>query len=70
MALTSTRPVDLTTQPLVDADHVAAMLSVKRKRIYELAARPHDPLPSVRIGGARRFVVAHVEEWVGRQAMA
>ena len=62
------RPVDLSTQPLVDADQVAAVLCVKRKRIYELARRPRDPLPCVRIGGAVRFVLAHVEEWVAAQA--
>ncbi len=61
------RPVDL-SQPLVDADHVAALLSVKRKRVYELARRPVDPLPSVHIGGAVRFVLAQVEDWVAAQA--
>ncbi len=60
------RPVDL-SKPLVDADHVAAVLCVKRKRVYELARRPNDPLPCVRIGGAVRFVVAQVEEWVADQ---
>ncbi len=62
------RPVDLSSQPLVDADHVAAVLCVKRKRVYELARRTRDPLPCVRIGGAVRFVVAQVEEWVAAQA--
>lgn len=56
------------TQPLVDADHVARLLCVKRKRVYELARRPIDPLPCVRIGGAVRFVLPHVEEWVAGQA--
>jgi excisionase family DNA binding protein len=58
--------VDL-SMPLVDADVIAAMLCVKRKRIYELARRPDDPLPSVRIGRAVRFVRAQVEEWVAHQ---
>lgn len=58
--------VDLTA-PLIDADCVAALLCVKRKRVYELARRPDDPLPSVRIGGAVRFVRAQVEEWVAAQ---
>ena len=58
--------VDL-SQPLVDADVIAALLCVKRKRIYELARRPDDPLPSVRIGRAVRFVRAQVEQWVGQQ---
>jgi hypothetical protein len=49
--------VDL-SQPLVDADAIAGLLCVKRKRIYELARRPDDPLPSVRIGRAVRFVRA------------
>jgi len=63
------RPVDLSEHPLVDADDIAAVLCVKRKRVYELARRHHDPLPSVRIGGAVRFVVAQVEEWVAAQSV-
>ena len=62
------RSVDLSTGPLVDADHVAAVLCVKRKRVYELARRHRDPLPCVRIGGAVRFVLAQVEEWVAAQS--
>lgn len=64
------QPVDLSEHPLVDADHIAAVLCVKRKRVYELARRHRDPLPSVRIGGAVRFVVAQVEEWVAGQTSA
>jgi excisionase family DNA binding protein len=62
-------PIDLSEHPLVDADHIAAVLCVKRKRVYELARRHRDPLPSVRIGGAVRFVVAQVEEWVAAQSV-
>jgi predicted DNA-binding transcriptional regulator AlpA len=58
--------VDL-SQPLLDADVIAGLLCVKRKRIYELARRPDDPLPSVRIGRAVRFVLTQVEEWVAHQ---
>jgi excisionase family DNA binding protein len=58
--------VDLSL-PLVDADCIAELLCVKRKRIYELARRPDDPLPSVRIGRAVRFVRQQVEEWVAGQ---
>lgn len=61
------RTVDLHAHPLVNAEYVAGVLGVKTKRVYELARRPHDPLPSVRIGGAVRFVVAQVEEWVAAQ---
>jgi excisionase family DNA binding protein len=63
----TTGRVDLSL-PLVDADCIAKLLCVKRKRIYELARRPDDPLPSVRIGRAVRFVRAQVEEWVAGQA--
>lgn len=63
----STPRVDLTL-PLVDADYIAELLCVKRKRIYELARRPDDPLPSVRIGRAVRFARQQVEEWVAGQA--
>lgn len=59
--------IDL-SDPLIDADSVAELLCVKRKRIYELARRPDDPLPSVRIGRAVRFVRRRVEEWVAGQA--
>jgi excisionase family DNA binding protein len=62
----TTARVDLSL-PLVDADCIAELLCVKRKRIYELARRPDDPLPSVRIGRAVRFVRAQVEEWVAGQ---
>lgn len=61
--------VDL-SHPLVTADDVAAVLNVKRKRVYELTRRQSDPLPSVRIGGAVRFVVSQVEEWVAAQGVA
>lgn len=68
LAVPETRDrVDL-TDPLVDADSIAELLCVKRKRIYELARRPDDPLPSVRIGRAVRFVRRRVEEWVAGQA--
>jgi predicted DNA-binding transcriptional regulator AlpA len=60
--------VDL-SQPLVDADVIAGLLCVKRKRIYELARRPDDPLPSVRIGRAVRFVRAQVEAWAANQTL-
>ena len=59
---------NLIAQPLVDAEHVARMLSVKRARVYELTRRAADPLPCVRIGGALRFVVSDVAEWVTAQA--
>lgn len=65
-----TAPIHLSDQPLVNADHVATLLDVKRKRVYELARRPDDPLPCVRIGGAVRFALPQVEEWVEGQAPA
>lgn len=68
-ALAPNEPVAL-DQPIVDAEHVARLLSVKRKRAYELARRPNDPLPSVRIGGAMRFAVPQVEEWITGQPCA
>jgi excisionase family DNA binding protein len=62
------KPVDLSGGGLLDADDVAHLLKVKRGRVYELARRLNDPLPSVRIGRARRFELAAIEEWLGRQA--
>ena len=60
-------PPDLASQPLVDAEHVAELLAVQRRRVYELARRSQDPLPALRIGGALRFALADVEAWVARQ---
>lgn len=58
------------SEPLVDVDVIAEKLNVKRKRVYELARRPRDPLPSVKIGGSVRFVIRHVEEWLTDQVSA
>lgn len=56
------------SQPLVNADVLAEKLCIRRKQVYELARRPRDPLPSIRIGGAVRFFLPHVEEWVAAQS--
>jgi excisionase family DNA binding protein len=55
--------VDL-SQPLLNADDVAALLSVPRSSVYEYARRLCDPLPSVSIGRHRRFIREDIEEWL------
>ena len=62
------RRVNLSAGGLLDADELAELLKVKRGRVYELARRLHDPLPSVRLGRSRRFELGAIEEWLGRQA--
>ena len=59
-------PVSL-SQPLVNADVIAEKLCIRRKQVYELTRRQRDPLPSIKIGGAVRFSLPHVEEWVAAQ---
>jgi excisionase family DNA binding protein len=59
---------DLSAGPLLDADAVAATLNLRRSAVFELARRLRDPLPSVRVGRARRFETAAVESWLERQA--
>jgi excisionase family DNA binding protein len=60
------RRVDLAAG-LLDADDVATMLKVKRSTVQNLARRLHDPIPSVKVGRARRFSVPEIEAWVARQ---
>ncbi len=55
--------VDL-SQPLLNADDVAALLAVPRSSVYEYARRLHDPLPSVAIGRHRRFIREDIEAWL------
>jgi predicted DNA-binding transcriptional regulator AlpA len=47
--------VDLSAGALLDADDVAALLSVKRSTVFELSRRRHDPLPRIKVGRAVRF---------------
>lgn len=53
---------------LLTADDVAHALSLKRSTVFELSRREGDPLPSVKLGRAKRFVRGQVEEWLGRQS--
>lgn len=43
---------------------VAERFGVSRKRIYELAAHPDDPIPSYKIGRSIRFDETEVSEWI------
>lgn len=52
---------------LLKAEQVAALLSVSRDAVFDLARRQHDPLPSRKIGRSRRFVRAEVDAWSARQ---
>jgi len=54
---------------LLTADEVAAFLSVKRKRVYELAALSPEKggLPCVRVLGQLRFKPETVREFIDRQ---
>jgi excisionase family DNA binding protein len=58
----------LLATPLMKADEVADLLRVSRDTIFELARRQTDPLPSVKVGRARRFIRARVEAWLVAQA--
>lgn len=49
-------------RPLIDADAVAARLSVDRYRVYELAR--NGQLPCVRLGRSIRFDASAIEEFI------
>jgi excisionase family DNA binding protein len=46
----------------VSPTEAARMLGVSRSTIHGLISR--DELPSLKIGGARKILVAHLEEWI------
>jgi len=56
-----TPPTVATPEPLWDAKDVAAFLKVSRSWVYLHAEA--GTLPSVKVGGLRRFVPAHVRAW-------
>jgi excisionase family DNA binding protein len=59
---------DILTTPLMRAEEVARLLAVKTSTVYELSRRARDPLPSIRIGGSKRFDRQAVALWVAGHA--
>lgn len=55
------------SEPLLTAADLAGMWKLDASTIYRLAMRAKDPLPSVKIGGRRRFDPARVANWLERQ---
>jgi excisionase family DNA binding protein len=49
---------------LLTARQVAAMLQIPVSSVYDYARREHDALPSIRIGGHRRFRRDDVDGWL------
>lgn len=50
---------------IVSAEHLAELLDCSRRHVYKLMAE--DGLPSVKLGGARRFRLADVDAWLRAQ---
>lgn len=63
---TSRRPVDLRASGgLLDAEDVAALLKTSTAHVRELSRRGRrDRLPSLKIGGPRRYILGDVEAWI------
>lgn len=53
------------SEPLLQAEQVAALLGVKRSSVYEYART--NQIPHVRIGRHVRFVRSDLESWLSRQ---
>lgn len=49
---------------------VAARFGVTRKRVYELASHPDDPIPAYKIGRTIRFDETEVDDWIARRRKA
>jgi excisionase family DNA binding protein len=57
----------MTPETLETAAELARRWKLDPSTIYRLAMRQKDPLPSVKIGGRRRFVPSRVEAWLESQ---
>lgn len=60
--------LDVLRSPLMRADEVADLLSIKTSTVYELSRRRHDPLPFVRIGRSKRFDRRAIARWIDAHA--
>jgi excisionase family DNA binding protein len=60
--------LDVFASPLMRADEVADLLSIKTSTVYELSRRRRDPLPFVRIGRSKRFDRRAIARWVHAHA--
>ena len=60
--------LDVFASPLMRAEEVADLLSIKTSTVYELSRRRRDPLPSVRIGRSKRFDRRAIARWVQAHA--
>ena len=60
--------LDVFASPLIRAEEVADLLSIKTSTVYELSRRRRDPLPSVRIGRSKRFDRRAIARWVEAHA--
>jgi excisionase family DNA binding protein len=60
--------LDVLASPLMRAEEVADLLSIKTSTVYELSRRRRDPLPFVRIGRSKRFDRRAIARWVDAHA--
>jgi excisionase family DNA binding protein len=60
--------LDVLAAPLMRAEEVAGLLSIKTSTVYELSRRRRDPLPSVRIGRSKRFDRRAIARWIEAHA--
>jgi excisionase family DNA binding protein len=60
--------LDVLRSPLMRAEEVADLLSIKTSMVYELSRRRHDTLPFVRIGRSKRFDRRAIAQWVEEHA--
>jgi excisionase family DNA binding protein len=70
MSTTTNTPdlLDVFASPLMRAEEVAELLSIKTSTVYELSRRRRDPLPFVRIGRSKRFDRHAIARWVDAHA--
>jgi predicted DNA-binding transcriptional regulator AlpA len=52
---------------LLRAADIATRLNISPASVFRLAAREHNPLPAVRLGGSIRFDWPAIAKWAGIQ---
>ncbi len=57
----------MSTEMLETAAELARRWKLDASTIYRLSMRAKDPLPSVKIGGRRRFVPSRTAAWLENQ---
>lgn len=61
----SVLPGELGSERLLSAEQIMELLHISKSKLYALMRLKKNQIPSVKMGGARRFPLVQVREWMG-----